>query len=534
VRRTFQVIQLLVAGLLVFLGVQAVIQWRVSRTGLAALEELAETGLAGLSSLGALEQSLKLHTFRSYELIYGADERRSARGVEADALHRQQMEIIGELRQVITDAEGRQRLRTLEGSLASQVAVLGRVRGLLDTDLQGAIAVFESEVPALAKQLEAATQAVTTHCADLAGERAQSAARAFAEVQNSVLTLGFSGAVYAAAVLLMVALGSAHLRRAMIELAGRLAEASDQTSAHANAVAGASQTLAEGACNQAASLEETSASLEEMTSMVKRNADAAQQAKEISGQTRAAADAGAHDMEQMRQSIAAIKRSSDEVAKIVKNIDEIAFQTNILALNAAVEAARAGEAGAGFAVVAEEVRSLAQRSAQAARETATRIEDAISKTSQGVEVSGKVAQSLKEITAKARSVDELVGQIAVASKEQAQGISQVNLAVTAMDRITQSNAATAEESASAAQELNSQAAGQKATVDELLRLVGEAPDVPAVAVGTLAARAHHARAVLPVTATVRRDRGVRPPRGTTPLSDDEKEAALPLGDFKDF
>jgi methyl-accepting chemotaxis protein len=243
--------------------------------------------------------------------------------------------------------------------------------------------------------------------------------------------------------------------------------------------------------------------------------------------------------------MAAIKASSDEVAKIVKNIDEIAFQTNILALNAAVEAARAGEAGAGFAVVAEEVRNLAQRSAQAARETSGRIEDAINKTGHGVEVSGKVARSLKEIIEKARIVDDLVGQIAAASNEQAQGISQVNLAVTAMDKVTQSNAATAEESASASQELNSQAVIQKAAVDELLALVGGAtaarptestsgatapddplmsePDEPAVPTPAFDSRKGNGR-----------EPEVKPARRVAPLTPEEMEAALPLGDFKDF
>ncbi|HYG35183.1 MAG TPA: methyl-accepting chemotaxis protein, partial [Clostridia bacterium] len=155
-------------------------------------------------------------------------------------------------------------------------------------------------------------------------------------------------------------------------------------------------------------------------------------------------------------------------------IDEIAFQTNILALNAAVEAARAGEAGMGFAVVADEVRSLAQRSAQAAKETAAKIEGAISNTTQGVELSAKVAQALNEIVARSREVDELASEVAAASREQSQGVDQINLAVGQMDKVTQSNAASAEESASAAEELNAQAEAMKESVAELLKLVGNA------------------------------------------------------------
>jgi uncharacterized phage infection (PIP) family protein YhgE len=160
------------------------------------------------------------------------------------------------------------------------------------------------------------------------------------------------------------------------------------------------------------------------------------------------------------------------VSKIIKTIDEIAFQTNILALNAAVEAARAGEAGMGFAVVADEVRNLAQRCAQAAKETAAKIEDSVQKSIHGVEISAKVGRSLEEIVSKARQIDEMAAEVATASKEQNQGIGQVNTAVSQMDKITQSNAANAEESASAAEELNAQAEGLKDAVQNLLQIVG--------------------------------------------------------------
>ena len=176
-------------------------------------------------------------------------------------------------------------------------------------------------------------------------------------------------------------------------------------------------------------------------------------------------------MAEMTTAMNAIKASSDDIAKIIKTIDEIAFQTNILALNAAVEAARAGEAGMGFAVVADEVRSLAQRCAQAAKETATKIEDAVQKSAHGAEISAKVAKSLEEIVTKARQVDEMAGEVASASREQTQGIEQVNTAVAQMDKVTQSNAATAEESASAAEELNAQADALKDAVAELLQMV---------------------------------------------------------------
>jgi methyl-accepting chemotaxis protein len=177
----------------------------------------------------------------------------------------------------------------------------------------------------------------------------------------------------------------------------------------------------------------------------------------------------------------AIKGSSDNIAKIIKTIDEIAFQTNILALNAAVEAARAGEAGMGFAVVAEEVRSLAQRSATAARETAERIEDSIQKSANGVTLSRKVSGGFDEIVGRVRQVDMIIGEIATASGEQDRGIAQVLNAVTQMDQITQSTAANAEETASAAEELSAQSISVDAIVHKLSRLVSRGAEAPAEA-----------------------------------------------------
>ncbi|HTI99206.1 MAG TPA: bacteriohemerythrin [Dongiaceae bacterium] len=250
-----------------------------------------------------------------------------------------------------------------------------------------------------------------------------------------------------------------------------LDDSSTQINSAAGQVSSASQALAEGASEQAASIEETSASLEELSSMTKRNSDNAHQANELAKQARIAADKGVADMQAMSTAMEAIKASSDDIAKIIKTIDEIAFQTNILALNAAVEAARAGEAGMGFAVVADEVRNLAQRSAQAARETATKIEGAITRTTQGVEINAKVAEALNEIVTKARQVDELAAEVASASREQTQGIAQINMAVGQMDKVTQGNAANAEETAAAAEQLNAQAEVMKQSVVELEVLI---------------------------------------------------------------
>ena len=261
------------------------------------------------------------------------------------------------------------------------------------------------------------------------------------------------------------------------QIAESLSEGSDQVASASSQISSASQSLAEGASEQAASLQETSASLEEISSMTKRNAENALSAKDLSSETRQAAETGSTNMREMNRAMADLQTSSSNISKIIKTIDEIAFQTNILALNAAVEAARAGEAGAGFAVVADEVRNLAQRSAQAAKETAEKIEDSIAKSANGVAISGKVTESLEQIVNKARRVDELVAEIATASREQSQGIDQVNTAVTQMDKVTQSNAASAEESASASEELNAQALTQRELVAELQQLVSGSASV---------------------------------------------------------
>ena len=251
-----------------------------------------------------------------------------------------------------------------------------------------------------------------------------------------------------------------------------LTEGSEQVAAASGQVSAASQSLAEGATEQAAGLEETSSSLEEMSSMTKQNADNAQQANTLASETRRAADTGSQAMQRMNTAIQEIQKSSDETAKIIKVIDEIAFQTNLLALNAAVEAARAGEAGKGFAVVAEEVRNLAMRSAEAAKNTASMIEESVKNSKNGVDIAGEVGKVLDEIVGSIGKTTDLVSEIAAASAEQAQGIDQVNTAVAQMDKVTQQNAANAEESASASEELSSQAESMNDIVAELVALVG--------------------------------------------------------------
>ena len=251
-----------------------------------------------------------------------------------------------------------------------------------------------------------------------------------------------------------------------------LNEGADQVNDASGQVSSASQSLAEGASEQASSLEETSSALEQMAAMTRTNAANADKANEMMIKTRAIVTDGNSAMNEASAAMSQISEASEQISKIIKVIEEIAFQTNLLALNAAVEAARAGEHGKGFAVVADEVRNLAQRAASAAKETGDLIDQTVQRVAHGVELNKTTSESFAKIGESANAVAELVAQIARASNEQAQGVDQVNTAVAQMDKITQQNASSAEESASASEELAAQAQAVKGMVGELIVLVG--------------------------------------------------------------
>lgn len=240
-------------------------------------------------------------------------------------------------------------------------------------------------------------------------------------------------------------------------IVGEILAVSEQIAAGAEQVSDGSQSLSQGATESAASLEEVSASMTEMGSQTSANAEKASLANILSNQAKTAAENGNEQMHQMVKAMGEINMAGQSISKIIKVIDAIAFQTNLLALNAAVEAARAGRHGKGFAVVAEEVRNLAARSASAAKETAELIEGSVAKTNNGNVIASKTAESFSEILSAVGQVADLVGEIAMASNEQAEGLSQINTGLGQIDQVTQANTANSEESAAAAEELSGQA-----------------------------------------------------------------------------
>jgi len=354
-------------------------------------------------------------------------------------------------------------------------------------------------------------------------------------VRNTELSILAILAVVGALMVFIGILVARSITRPVNRAMAGLTDAAEQVVSASGQVSSASQSLAEGASEQAASIEETSSSLEEMSSMTKQNADNASTADKLMKESKFMVERANGSMTELTQSMEDISKASDETSKIIKTIDEIAFQTNLLALNAAVEAARAGEAGAGFAVVANEVRNLAMRAAEAAKNTSVLIEGTVKKVREGSELVERTGGAFAEVSKSASKVAGLVAEIAAASSEQAQGIDQINKAVTEMDKVTQRTAANAEESASASEEMNAQAEQVKDITAKLLRIIGSGGSKDAGSNQGEPAKKAGSGWKAPLLARL------KAPQGSAPVAvggrkPSRPEEVIPFGkdDFKDF
>ena len=378
-------------------------------------------------------------------------------------------DIVDELRALSTLASTKEALNKLDTGIDAFMKAHEEVESLIQEGKfhEAQMASINTVKPIMQANESLAETIATNQAKNLADDLAAGAS-AYSSARLTIigLILVSFGLV---AVVVWVVFG---INRTLRATASELRENSEQVVSAAGQVSTASQSLSQGSTEQAASLEETSASMEEMASMTRKNAENASEAAALVHDVASQVDNSNTALTAMVSSMAAITESSNKVARIIKTIDEIAFQTNILALNAAVEAARAGEAGMGFAVVADEVRNLAQRSAQAAKDTAGLIEESIARSNEGATKVEQVSASISAITLSVQQVQGIVQDVREASRQQTHGIDQVSQAIQQMEKVTQTTAATAEESAAASEELNAQAEASMSVVRELEAMVG--------------------------------------------------------------
>jgi methyl-accepting chemotaxis protein len=357
----------------------------------------------------------------------------------------------------------------------------------IDSDLDLYTTYFEQESSLISSGKTMAALIIYREKNGAIGDRMEAATARYTEMQKAALAAAnatgiqktasarWTAALFviiALAVVVMITIVVRTIASRLQTIAASLSDGASQIASGSNQVATTSQSLAEGASEQASSLEETSASAEQITSMTRQNAANTSQVAQLMTTVDHRVTEGNSTLALMITSMKQINESSGKISKIIKVIDEIAFQTNILALNAAVEAARAGEAGMGFAVVADEVRNLAQRSAQAAKDTAALIEESIATSNQGSTQLQKVADVVGSITEATMKVKVLVDEVNIGSQEQSKGIEEIARSLTEMDKVTQGTAAAAEESASASQEMSAQAQSLAHIVEELRTMAG--------------------------------------------------------------
>jgi methyl-accepting chemotaxis protein/methyl-accepting chemotaxis protein-1 (serine sensor receptor) len=472
-------------------------QWTIGRKLFTAIGAicfvLATLGTAGIMTASHLNADVDELTDVTAEVLYLAGQ---VQYHVADLISATRMTVVsaalGDAKAIAKEIEeNEQEFKTLEAT-ADKLAATARVERIreLAREVKSAMAEWHTEaleaehLAAALKVSDAAaanakatpygikaeelTNEILSLQREHLGEVRTDAGNSYARTRALLIGLCLFAAVIAGVVIWVVRGITFVLRESVTELS----QGAQQVATASGQVSGAAQTLSQGSTEQAAALEETSASMEEMASMTRKNAENSQQASAMMAETDRRVATATAELTEMVTSMSAIKDSSDKVARIIKTIDEIAFQTNILALNAAVEAARAGEAGMGFAVVADEVRALAQRSAQAARDTTALIEESIAKSNDGHQRVRAVSGAIESISAGTATLKGLIDEVTEASRQQAHGIDQVSQATAQMEKVTQATAATAEESAAASEELNAQAESSMYVVRKLAAMVG--------------------------------------------------------------
>jgi len=503
----------------------AVAWWSSSRLN-AELHEAQESTAAKLIVAGDLQSDARgLRSEQRRTLLAGYANDAATRKAAAERIKVIRESIaasVATARPLVTTEEGKKLLSSVISDLDAWVSTEDEVGVLLD-----------ASKPAEAWELAREKSNPLIDRIDQSAERFLELQKGFlaessavADSLNATVTfMVFGVLIVAVLVAAVIAVIVSRIAATLQQASGELLTGSHQIVAASGQVATAAQSLSQGATEQAASLEETSASMEEMASMTRQNAENSQTAAALMAEVDTRVQGSNQALGDMVSSMASIQESSQKVAKIIKTIDEIAFQTNILALNAAVEAARAGEAGMGFAVVADEVRNLAQRSAQAARDTAALIEESIARAQSGNVKVDQVAAAISAITDSVTKVKGLVDEVSNASRQQSQGIDQVSQAISQMEKVTQTTAATAEESAAASEELSAQADSGMDVANRLKVLVDGG--VAAAAAAVPSSRQSAAKPVARVLKMVSDTRSRQP---VAPSAEDQ----LPMGDTGTF
>jgi methyl-accepting chemotaxis protein len=424
---------------------------------------LASDANTALSDMVAFERGLLLRTYmKDRPLVdqYYQEFKTSAARVK---------DRMREYLSLVDDLEGRRRASAIDSSMDQMLAHHEDLYRLATADqLDGAAELLAKRVmPGMARANQTAEELVQIQ-ARLMNQSVEESERVASRIRMAMM-VAVGGSILVAIGLFGVIRG---VNRSLRQVIDELASGAAHVASAASNVSESSQALAQGSSEQAASLEETSASSEEINSMARKNAENSTSAAALMTGAQQRIGETNERLTQMVSAMEAIGAQSDKISRIIKVIDEIAFQTNILALNAAVEAARAGEAGMGFAVVADEVRNLAQRCAQAAKDTAGLIEESIARSGEGRVKVTQVASSIQAITGDVGEMKTLVDEVSLGSQEQSRGIEQIGKAIGQIEQVTQRAAANAEECAAAAEELNAQSATLNDVVDRLTVLVG--------------------------------------------------------------